>query len=169
MSEESTSWALSPAPKRRRHHRAAVFGVSLAAFLVATLALAAWTAQTTGNKAAGKYGTLQGVTGIAAEAFTTGDCFPSSTCTLTIRASNPNPQAVTLASVDTTGYTVTGNGGCTTPAASLAASYVVGQSVPGGGQATIDIPNGVTIGAGASNDCQGATVTFDGLTFNTST
>lgn len=149
--------------------RGAIIGAVVSAMLLGTVALAAWTAQTSANKAAGKYGSLQGITGVSAEAFTTGDCYPSSTCTLTIRAHNPNAQAVTLATVTTSGYTVTGNGGCTTPAATLAASYSINQSVPGGGDATINVANGVTIGAGVSNDCQSQTITFDNLTFNTTT
>jgi hypothetical protein len=145
--------------------------IALSAFMVSSVALAAWTASTTGNKAAGKYGTLQGVTGISAEAFTTGDCFPSSTCTLTIRAHNANAQTVTLTTVTTSGYTATGNGGCTTPDATLAASYNnggPGWSVPPG-DSTINVSNGVTIGGAVSNDCQSQTVTFNGLTFSTST
>jgi len=149
--------------------RLTTIALALAVFVGASVAFAAWTTSTSGNKGAGKFGALQGVTGLAAEAFATGDCFPSSTCTLTIRAHNPMPVSVTLTGITTSGYTATGNGGCTTPAASLAASYTnggSGWSVPAG-DSTITIPNGVTIGS-PSNDCQTQTVTFDGLTFASS-
>lgn len=154
--------------------RIITIALGLAVFLAATFAWAAWTQTTSNNHASGKYGSLQGV--VTVSATTTGgtDCFPGGTCTLYVRFSNPNPQAVTVSSIDGSAATFAG---CTTPAASLSgfstgSLYTNGGSgwaAPPGNSATFQIAGAVTIGSSPSNDCQGSTLDVGGLTVNTTT
>jgi hypothetical protein len=178
-------FGLSPRPHGARRRLPQRLRKSLAAFAVTTLflaggvALAAWTASTTNQHAEGKYGTLQAVVMVTPNPGTA-DLYPNSKGSLYVRFSNPNPQAVTVASIDGSSPTFSG---CTTPDAALVGFDVsgpngslytnggAGWSVPGGSNGVLDvtIANAVQIGANASDDCQGATLDVGGLAVNTTT
>ena len=71
---------------------------------------------------------------------------------LEVVATNTNPFPVTVTLASSTSAT-----GCTTPAITFAGGTLTLEGNSGSVARTV--PNSVSMGAGASNDCQGATIT----------
>lgn len=140
-------------------------------FVSGGVALAAWTASAINQNGYSKYGSLQAVTTVDISATVTGSCFPGTTCDLELRFSNPNPQAVTVTTVDASAATFTGLGTCTTPAASISGSttITVNGALPGSGTLNYSSGGKIAIGAGASSDCQSQVLRVGGLVVNTTT
>ena len=151
----------------RAHRSAVVVGGAVAGVLLSgTAAVAYWSVTGTGSGAAQSAtmiaptvsaGTASGTLlypGLTANGTSTG-------ANLVVSASNPNPFAVTV--------TVTQSGaatGCTTPDVSFSGgSFTLSAN---SGTVTRTVTNAVSMGTGASNDCQGQTITVPLTTSSTS-
>jgi len=103
-------------------------------------------------------GTSDTVT-IATNATTAGALQPGGTGDLVISATNPNSY-----SVQVTDLSVSGVGGCSTPAVTLVTPKTgyLPVTIPAHANAQrLVIAGALQMGSGASNDCQGATLTLD--------
>ena len=146
----------------RNIKRAAALAAPLGIVASTGVAFAAWTASGNGSGSA-KATTM--TVDVQAAAAPTADLFPGGSAgALVVKVSNPNsgPIVVTSVVTDASGS----QGGCTTPALTytpgsvLTSSYTAAQrTIAAGSSASFTLPGTLTMG-NASNDCQGADLTY---------
>ena len=101
-------------------------------------------------------GSVQGITVLEATGTATNKLSPGTSGDLLIKINNPNTFPVTITALSGNG-TVTGSGvGCTTTAVSVPSETSLSINVPPGND-NIVVPNGVSMGLGSDNGCQGST------------
>lgn len=143
----------------RLSRRATVVAVAAAASLTGGVALASW--GTTGS-GSGSATTANGLAPFQTTATVAqgASLYPGGSAPLTLNIDNTgNTYALTVTSVSLdTSRSVTG---CTAPAITVSAGAWAGVSVAANsGSGPITVPGAVSMGAGASDDCQGATLTI---------
>ena len=146
----------------RNTKRIAAIGAPLAVIASTGVAFAAWTASGNGSgsaKATSMTVNVQAATAPAADLFPGG-----SAGALVVKVNNPNSGPITVTSVATDANG--SQGGCTTPALTftpgsvLTSSYTAAQrTIAAGGTTSFTLPGTLTMG-NASNDCQGADLTY---------
>lgn len=131
-------------------------GVGTAALLLAGgIAYAAWSVLGAGTSTV-SIGTPQalGVTATVA-----GTLYPGASADVLVTVSNPNSAAVTVQSLALAGA-VTASAGCTSPGVTVSLPASTSLVVPAGGNAALNVVNGVSMTAGSTSNCQGATFTI---------
>src|SRR5213593_4396428 len=119
-----------------------------------------WTISGTGNGYS-KAVTAQSLTTVDVSGSATAQLYPGGTGDLIVRASNPNPFAVTITAVSGNG-TITSDKGASCNA-STGVTYTdttgLSQAVAAGGAATFTLANKVSMSNASDNACQGAIFT----------
>ena len=131
-------------------------GIGTAALLLAGgIAYAAWSVLGAGTATASS-GTPQP---LGVSATVSGTLYPGATADVLVTVSNPNSAAVTVESLALAGA-VTASAGCTTPGVTVSLPAATALVVPAGGNASLNVSNGVSMTAASSSNCQGATFTI---------
>jgi hypothetical protein len=131
-------------------------GIGTAALLLAGgIAYAAWSVLGAGTGAASS-GTPQA---LGVSATVGGTLYPGASADVLVTVSNPNSAAVTVQSLALAG-TVTASAGCTTPGVTVSLPASTTLVVPAGGNASLNVVNGVSMTTASSSNCQGATFTI---------
>jgi hypothetical protein len=142
----STTWA----------RRLTSVGIGTAALLLAGgIAYAAWSALGAGTGTAAS-GTPQA---LGVSATVGGTLYPGASADVLVTVSNPNSAAVTVQSLALVGA-VTASAGCTTPGVTVSLPASTTLVVPAGGNASLNVVNGVSMTTASSSNCQGATFTI---------
>jgi hypothetical protein len=132
--------------------------IALVLGLGAGTAFAFFTSSGSGSGTAST-GSVESVTVLGATGMVTNKLYPGGTGDLKVEFDNPNDFAVTITTVSGNG-TVTGSGGigtCSTTGVSVPTRTGLSISVVSGSDATVLIPNGVSMDATSDSACQGAT------------
>ena len=131
-------------------------GIGTAALVMAAgIAYAAWSVLGTGTGTASS-GTPQA---LGVSATVGGTLFPGASADVLVTVSNPNSAAVTVQSLALAGA-VTASAGCTTPGVTVSLPASTTLVVPAGGNASLNVVNGVSMTTASSSNCQGATFTI---------
>ena len=131
-------------------------GIGTAALLLAGgIAYAAWSVLGAGTGAASS-GTPQA---LGVSATVGGTLYPGASADVLVTVSNPNSTAVTVQSLALAGA-VTATAGCTTPGVTVSLPASTTLVVPAGGNASLNVVNGVSMTTASSSNCQGATFTI---------
>jgi hypothetical protein len=155
--------------RRRLNRRLASLAVCAAIVLAAaSAALAHWTT-TGGGSGSGTTGNTQAIA--LSPGTPTAPLYPGGQGDVAVKVDNPNPFRVEIGTLSlstgqgTAGYQVdAGNAGCATSALSFttqtnggAGWFVPPRVGSTDGSLSLDLPNALTMSAGAANACQGAT------------
>ncbi|TPG13908.1 hypothetical protein [Pedococcus bigeumensis] len=131
-------------------------GIGTAALLlVGGIAYAAWSVLGAGTGAASS-GTPQA---LGVSATVGGTLYPGASADVLVTVSNPNSASVTVQSLALAGA-VTASAGCTTPGVTVSLPASTTLVVPAGGNASLNVVNGVSMTTASSSNCQGATFTI---------
>ena len=131
-------------------------GIGAAALVMAAgVAYAAWSVlgAGTGTAASGAPKAL----GVSATVG--GTLYPGASADVLVTVSNPNSAPVTVQSLALAGA-VTASAGCSTPGVTVSMPSSTSLVVPAGGNASLNVTNGVSMTTASSSNCQGATFTI---------
>lgn len=155
--------------KRQSKRRKITVVLAVLALTLAASAYAAWSFQATNVKGDTRTGEIAPVTFSQATlaGSGTGTFYPGGSASLTLKADNPNAQAVTILTATTPVVTNDNSPACPNSTFSAPASAWIGVVVPPGSNQTITIPNGVTQAITSVTQCQdsGVHVTVPTLTY----
>jgi hypothetical protein len=131
-------------------------GSGTAALLLAGgIAYAGWSALGAGTGAA----TSGAPQPLGVSATVGGTLYPGSSADVLVTVSNPNSAPVTVQSLALAGA-VTASAGCSTLGVTVSLPASTTLVVEAGGNASLDVVNGVSMTTASSSDCQGATFTI---------
>jgi hypothetical protein len=146
----------------RNTKRIIAVGAPFAVLATAGVAFAAWTAS--GNGLGSAKATTMSVN-VQAAAAPTADLFPGGSAgALVVKVNNPNSGPIVVTSIATNASG--SQGGCTTPALTFTPGSVLtsnydaaARTIAAGSSASFTLPGTLAMGD-ASNDCQGADLTY---------
>jgi hypothetical protein len=123
--------------------------------MAAGVAYAAWSVLGTGTITAAS-GAPQA---LGVSATVGGTLYPGASADVLVSISNPNSAPVTVQSLALAGG-VTASAGCGTPGVTVSLPASMSLLVPAGGNASLNVVNGVSMTTASSSSCQGATFTI---------